>query len=332
MMPQRSTGSRQPASLDYGARHRAEEAFLICLRPSSLHRLAAFVALVACAAPAARAQVAAPAAAASAPMAAAAASSAATHARTHAEVLRHAHLVRLQEHLEKPEEELHRSCRFESDIVTLPPEGVVALTFDDGPEPGHTEAILAVLARHHVPATFFLIAEKAKAHPDLVAMTRALPGAVIGNHSWSHPNFHDIPEQAQAKEVDDADTLLRRDLGATPLFRYPYGNSTCETNARVRTLGYRIVGWHVDSCDWGYDGPTGLTPAEALSCGVLAPYRHDFVGHVVASVRAHRGGIVLMHETQHISVDNLEALITTLEGEDFRFSTPVAPEFTASLR
>lgn len=119
---------------------------------------------------------------------------------------------------------------------------------------------------------------------------------------------------------------------AAPLFRYPYGNSTCETNARVRTLGYRIVGWHVDSCDWGYDGPSGLTAAEALSCGVLAAYRHDFVGHVVASVRAHRGGIVLMHETQRISVDNLQALITALKSEGYRFSTPGAPEFTASLR
>jgi peptidoglycan/xylan/chitin deacetylase (PgdA/CDA1 family) len=231
-----------------------------------------------------------------------------------------------------PEEDLRRTCRFESDIATLPPEGVVALTFDDGPEPGGTEEILAVLARHHVPATFFLIAEKAKAHPDLVQMARALPGAVIGNHSWSHPNFHDIPAEAQLKEVDSADGLLHADLGATPLFRYPYGNSTCETNERVRTLGYRIVGWHVDSCDWGYDGPSGLTAAEALSCGVLAPYRHDFVGHVVASVRAHRGGIVLMHETQHISVDNLDTLITKLEAEGYRFSTPVAPEFATSLR
>jgi peptidoglycan/xylan/chitin deacetylase (PgdA/CDA1 family) len=292
-----------------------------------LHRAAAVVAFVVCVAPSARAQTAASAA----PVAASAAS-AASHARTHAEVLRHAHLVRLQEHLEKPEEDLHRTCRFESDIATLPPEGVVALTFDDGPEPGHTEAILAVLARHHVPATFFLIAEKAKAHPELVAAALALPGAVVGNHSWSHPNFHDIPVEAQLKEVDGADALLHADLGATPLFRYPYGNSTCETNERVRTLGYRIVGWHVDSCDWGYDGPAGLTAAEALSCGVLAPYRRDFVGHVVSSVRAHRGGVVLMHETQHISVDNLDTLITRLEAEGYRFSTPIAPEFATSLR
>ena len=269
-------------------------------------------------------------AAASAPPAASAASAA--HAHNHVEATRHTHLVRLQERMEKPEEELHRTCRFESDIATLPPEGLVALTFDDGPEPGHTEAILAVLVRHQVPATFFLIAEKAKAHPELVEQARALPGAVIGNHSWSHPNFHDIAVEEQAKEVDSADVLLHPDLGATPLFRYPYGNSSCDANQRVHTLGYRIVGWHVDSCDWAFDGPKGLTAAEALSCSVLPAYRHDFLGHIVAGVRAHRGGVVLMHETHDISVDNLNALIVKLQAEGYRFSTPAAPEFAASLR
>ena len=266
------------------------------------------------------------------PASAATSAASAPAAHGHAEAIRRTHLVRLQEHMEKPEEELHRTCRFESDIATLPPENVVALTFDDGPEPGHDEEILATLARHKVPATFFLIAEKAKAHPELVAQLRALPGAVIGNHSWSHPNFHDIPVDEQAKEVDSADTLLHADLGATPLFRYPYGNSSCDTNERVHAKGYRIVGWHVDSCDWGFDGPRGLTTAEALSCGVLPAYRHDFLGHVVASVRAHRGGVVLMHETQRISVENLDALITRLEAEGYRFSTPAAAEFETSLR
>ena len=297
------------------------------LRPPVVALFAVAMAILACNAPPARGEEAAASAAASA-----ASSGEAAHARSHAETMRRTHLVRLQEHAEKPEEELHRTCRFESDIATLPPEGVVALTFDDGPEPGHTEQILAVLARRQVPATFFLIAEKAKAHPELVAQARALPGAVIGNHSWSHPNFHDIPVEAQSGEVDRADVLLHADLGAAPLFRYPYGNSSCETNELVHVKGYRIVGWHVDSCDWAFDGPNGLTAAEALSCGVLPAYRSDFLGHVVASVRAHRGGVVLMHETQHISVDNLDALIVKLQAEGYRFSTPAAPEYAASLR
>jgi peptidoglycan/xylan/chitin deacetylase (PgdA/CDA1 family) len=302
-----------------------------------LTRLAALLALLALAV-AAQAQ---PDAAASAPAPASASASASASAiepasahtpAAHVEALRRAHLARLPEHLDTSEEELHRTCRFESDIATLPPKGVVALTFDDGPEPGHTEAILEVLARRQVPATFFLIAEKARTHPELVAQMRALPGAVIGNHSWSHPNFHDIPAEEQAREVDTADALLHGGFGATPLFRYPYGNSSCETNELVHTLGYRIVGWHVDSCDWAFDGPEGLTTREALSCGVLPAFRHDFLGHIVSSVRAHDGGIVLMHETQHISVDNLDALIGRLQEEGYRFATPATAEFEPTLR
>ncbi len=291
--------------------------------------LALLLALAAALAPSARGQAQA-AAPASAP---AASTPADAHAhRTHTEALRQAHLQHLQEHIETPEAELHRTCRFESDIETLPPEGVVALTFDDGPEPGHTEQILAVLAKRKVPATFFLIAEKAHAHPELVAQMRALPGAVIGNHTWSHPNFHDIPVDTQVKEIDRADVVVRPDLGATPLYRYPYGNASCDANDRVHALGYRIVGWHVDSCDWAFDGPDGLTPREALSCGVLPAYRHDFLGHVVASVRAHRGGVLLMHETQRNTVEALDALIGKLQDEGYRFATPASPEFAADLR
>ncbi len=267
-----------------------------------------------------------------APAASAASASLASHAATHAEALRRTHLTRLQEHLDTPEEELHRTCRFESDIATLPPQDVVALTFDDGPEPVHTEAILQVLARHQVPATFFLIAEKAHAHPELVAAMKALPGAVVGNHTWSHPNFHDIPVDQQRAEIARADALLRPQLDAAPVFRYPYGNSSCEGNEQVHALGYRIVGWHVDSCDWAFDSPEGLTAREALSCGVLPAFRHDYIGHILSGVRAHRGGIVLMHETQHITVDNLDALVTRLQAEGYRFATPESEEFATSLR
>lgn len=263
------------------------------------------------------------------------AASAAVHQHSqadHVEKIRRAHINRLMERLETSAEELRQRCRFESQIATLPPQSVVSLTFDDGPEPGHTELILAALTEARVPATFFLIAEKAARHPDLVAKMRALPGAVIGNHSWSHPNFHDIPVPEQLQEVERANTALRDDLSKDRLFRYPYGNSSCEANDSVRGLGYQIVGWHVDSCDWAFDGPEGLSAREALSCGVAAAYRKDFVGHVLSGVRAHRGGIVLMHETHRNSVDHLGEIIQRLKEEGFSFGSPIDAGFAASLR
>ena len=212
----------------------------------------------------------------------------------------------------------------------------MALTFDDGPEPELTDHILDVLARQQVPATFFVIGEKALRYPELLARMQVLPGTRIANHSWSHPNFHDIDANAQRREVDRTDAALLpifEAAGAAPkLFRYPYGNSSCDGNEHVHALGYRIVGWHVDSCDWAFDHDGSVDAHEALSCGVLAPFRRNFLGHVVSAVRAHRGGIVLLHDIHRNTVLQLEALILRLKGEGYRFATLDEPDFANDLR
>ena len=64
-------------------------------------------------------------------------------------------------------------------------EPVVALTFDDGPNPRYTERVLSVLAAHEVKASFFMIGRLVRQYPDLVQAVRA-GGHEIGNHSWSH--------------------------------------------------------------------------------------------------------------------------------------------------
>ena len=254
----------------------------------------------------------------------------------HTARIRSAHFTRLQERLGAAPGQLREQCRFESEVTTLPPPGRVALTFDDGPEPGHTEQLIEVLTRHQVPATFFVIAEKAQRHAGLLALMQALPGARIGSHSWSHPNFHAIDADAQRREIDRADEALAGQLrpGEAPakLFRYPYGNSSCDGNERLRERGFRIVGWHVDSCDWAFDGDGSVTLHEALSCGVLPAFRRDFLGHVLASVRAHQGGIVLMHETHRITVQQLDSLVQRLKDEGYRFGVPDDADFAADLR
>jgi len=277
------------------------------------------------------------AAAASAPASAASAPAPNPHSGPeHTARIRSAHFTRLQERLGAAPGQLRETCRFESEVTTLPPPGRVALTFDDGPEPGHTEQIIEVLARHKVPATFFVIAEKAQRHADLLALQRGLPGARVGSHSWSHPNFHQIDADAQRREIDHADEALAGQLrpaeAPAKLFRYPYGNSSCEGNQRLRERGFRIVGWHVDSCDWAFDGDGSVTLHEALSCGVLPAFRRDFLGHVLAQVRAHRGGIVLMHETHRITVQQLDSLVQRLKDEGYRFGVPDDADFAADLR
>jgi peptidoglycan-N-acetylglucosamine deacetylase len=243
---------------------------------------------------------------------------------------------RIEERLTGNAAELAQRCRFESEITTHAPLKQVALTFDDGPEPGQTEHIVEVLKRHKVPATFFVIGAKAKRHPELLALIQALPGVRVGNHSWSHANFHHLPAAAQLLEIERNDALLTEALAAQPaplkLFRYPFGNSSCEANARVHALGYRIVGWHVDSCDWAFADDGAVDAQEALGCGVLAPFHSDFIGHVLSATRAHHGGILLLHENRPNTVKQLDTLITRLKAEGYAFTTPDDAAFLPSLR
>ena len=261
----------------------------------------------------------------------AAASAPADHAHHHAVEIRAARVRGLAEKVNRPPEELKQSCRFESDIATPPPLGLVSLSFDDGPEPGATEAILALLDKHQIPASFFLIAAKAQRHPELAALVKSHPLALIGNHSWSHPNFHDIALLKQTSELERSDTTLSA-LEAPKLFRYPYGNSSCESNAQLLQLGYRIVGWHVDSCDWAFDKTGSIDAHEAKICGVDKANREHFVDHVVTALKARKGGIVLMHEIHPNTLAKLDTLIERLLAEGFKFAPLTDPAFEASLR
>ncbi len=240
------------------------------------------------------------------------------------------HFKRLNERLTVEPAVLASSCRYESDIATPPPLNRVALTFDDGPTAPGTDNILEVLKKYKVHATFFMIGEKAQQYPELVARVRAAGHDVVANHSWSHPNFHDIDVARQTGEVLRTDSLTGAD--GPKLFRYPYGNSTCETNQLVREHGYKIVGWHIDSCDWAYDRTGAIDAREAISCGVPPQFMNDYVGHVLAAARARRGGIILMHEIHPHTLKSLDAIIAGLLADGFGFGMVTDADFQPSLR
>lgn len=241
-------------------------------------------------------------------------------------------LRRLAERLTVETAVLEQTCRYESEIATAPPAMRVALTFDDGPSPEGTELILGLMKKYHVPATFFMIGEKAQKYPQLVAQVRATDMALIGNHSWDHPNFHDISVAEQDDEVLRNERALAGEQVVEKMFRYPYGNASCATNELVRGRGYKIVGWHIDSCDWAFDRTGSVDTKEALSCGVLPQYRGDFVGHVVSAARARKGGIILMHEIHPNTLKQLERIIVALQAEGFTFGGIGDADFRPSLR
>ena len=239
-------------------------------------------------------------------------------------------LLKLKERLTSDEEMLKQHCRYESEIASPPPSKEIALTFDDGPSPVQTEFILSVLKKYKIPAGFFMIGEKVAAHPDLVKLVKDSGYGVIGNHSWSHPNFHDINSQEQMNEIEKSSSVLDS-LNLQKLFRYPYGNSTCETNEQLKQLNQKIVGWHIDSCDWAFDHKGSVDLKEAITCGVLPQNRKNYVEHVISSVKAHQGGIILMHEIHANTLKNLDEIIQRLIEDGYVFKSLSDQQFQRFL-
>ena len=152
----------------------------------------------------------------------------------------------------------------------------VALTFDDGPHPGRTKRILALLDRYSVKATFFILGCNAEYYPEPLALA-VKAGHEIEDHSFDH-----VTRGKSALELENSITktarIIERASGRSPrYFRPPEGKSTPELDEALTVLGYEPVFWTVDSRDW-----TGK-PANAIARDVLrqvkdgdVPLFHDY--------------------------------------------------------
>ena len=187
-------------------------------------------------------------------------------------------------------------------------EPVVALTFDDGPDPRYTPQLLDILGRHEARATFFMIGKNAIAHPDVVKRV-AGEGHTIGNHTWDHPKLPSLsPRERRAQIRACAEALGGH---AQPFFRPPYSLQSVGSHLTARRLGYQVVGWNVEVEDWrGHD-------ADSLTSSMLKRIKpgsvvvlHDAIWDPISDGAGDRGSL-------------LDALRTVLErlGDRFRFVT-----------
>lgn len=149
----------------------------------------------------------------------------------------------------------------------------VALTFDDGPDPVHTRAVLDVLDAHQVKATFFVIGRKAEAHPELVREILRR-GHVVGVHGHDHDRLSSLRGERRVKaDLARAVEVLTRITGQRPtLFRPPIGHTNPIIGRVADRLGLEIVGWSAS----GRDGLSGADPravatriARSLADGVI---------------------------------------------------------------
>ena len=146
--------------------------------------------------------------------------------------------------------------------------GMVALTFDDGPDPKWTPLILDILARKHAPGTFFVIGENAVSQPGL--LNRILgDGSELGNHSYTHPNMARESDTGIRLQLNITQRLMEAYTGrSTRLFRAPYfGDAEPTTTDELgpalaaQKLGYLNVGLHVDPGDWKRPGAEAIIKA-----------------------------------------------------------------------
>ncbi len=162
----------------------------------------------------------------------------------------------------------------------------VALTFDDGPDPEHTPALLDRLADLGVVATFFVVGVHARAHPELVRRT-VEAGHAIGSHSWSHPEPWTVELSTLRREYRDGRRALEDVLGRdVPLFRPPKGYVSVKGACAMRAARLRPWLWTVDPRDW----EPGVTSAAlqdrlaALDAGAVVLLHDALVGALTRDV------------------------------------------------
>jgi peptidoglycan-N-acetylglucosamine deacetylase len=191
----------------------------------------------------------------------------------------------------------------------------LALTYDDGPNDPDTLLLLEVLARHGVPATFFLIGKYIAKRPAIVRKI-AEAGHAIGNHTYSHPNLLFCSEAEVRRELDDwAKAIEEAGVplnGPYCLFRPPFGMRRPATLRIARELGYCPVSWTVTCFDWKE------TTADRVE------------GHAVRQIRG--GDVILLHDGGHKrmganrrhTIEATDKLIGRYKKEGYGFVTVTA--------
>lgn len=155
----------------------------------------------------------------------------------------------------------------------------VALSFDDGPDPQVTPAVLDTLARHGARATFFVIGLALEAQPEL-ARRMVKEGHTIGNHSWQHSPWQNFRgARWHEEELARGERAVAAFTGGPVLYRPPIGLKSPELGRAVWARGLTLVAWSLHARDtWVHD-------PERIARRVLA--------------RVREGDVVLLHDGHH---------------------------------
>jgi peptidoglycan/xylan/chitin deacetylase (PgdA/CDA1 family) len=191
----------------------------------------------------------------------------------------------------------------------------IVLTFDDGPWPGNTPAVLKALADQCTKAVFFPIGKHAGWHPEILKQVAAA-GHTVGSHTWSHKDLSKLNEQDGKDEIEKGIAAVSIALGnkpVNPFFRFPALRHPPEL---VKYLGERNVGifsTDMDSFDFKLRKP------------------EQVVKSVMAKLQKHGKGIVLMHDFQKATSEAVPQLLAELKAGGYKIVHMKARAPVASL-
>jgi peptidoglycan/xylan/chitin deacetylase (PgdA/CDA1 family) len=196
--------------------------------------------------------------------------------------------------------------------LTAPRPGVVSLTFDDGPHPEGTPAVLEALEQAQAQATFFLVGEQVQRYPELARQVVA-HGHEVAIHGFRHRNQMRLAPWTFAEDLKRATAVIADICQAKPrLYRPPYGIFTPTGLAQVRRAGLSPLLWS----KWALDWRARFTPRQLAR---------------LATRGAQAGDVVLLHDADWYSQPGshrftaaaVEPIVDELRRRELRVARPV---------
>ncbi|WP_223589053.1 polysaccharide deacetylase family protein [Neobacillus bataviensis] len=182
---------------------------------------------------------------------------------------------------------------------------VIAITFDDGPNPIYTPQVLEIFSEAGGKATFFMIGEQMSKYPELVKKV-AEQGHEIGNHTYSHLRLSQLTQEECSEEIERNESLVEELAGRKPVvFRPPYFDYNHVTLSVLEQKGYPMIGaLNLEAHDWEQPG----------------------VDHILAVSRdcVSNGSILLFHDgygDRSQSIKAVRILVSELSSQGYQFVT-----------
>lgn len=194
--------------------------------------------------------------------------------------------------------------RFFRDFVWETTDGTALLTFDDGPTPGATDAVLDELERADAKALFFVVGDAVARSPELLRELHDA-GHLVGNHTRTHADMRKLSPGEQRAEIESTSRVVEEAIGYAPLyFRPPYGKFNASLRRLLSDLGLIGVMWTLLPYDWRSDAE--------LSRRVVRKYLEPSV-------------VVALHDSvksKPIARETIRALVETARERNITFGEP----------